>query len=205
MSGSCFEKVKKNVTEKAYRMDKVDNVVRVIFTALTVLAVAATAYIMLNTFVNIISRVVFSKSINGSVQTSQIVLSLVAMCSIPVVTMYNTHIKVDLVADKLPPKGQDILTCINLVLCSAMMVFMGYYTFIKAGKAMQMGLSMDVPAFPHWPIYDLIAVMLIVSAVCALYNLVHFMITGTLISAFSFDEVKERLKARKAAKGGEEV
>lgn len=205
MSGSCFEKVKKNVTEKAYRMDKVDYVVRVIFTALTVLAVVATVYIMLNTFVNIISRVVFSKAINGSVQTSQIVLSLVAMCSIPVVTMYNTHIKVDLVADKLPRGGQNVLTVINLVLCSAMMVFMGYFTFIKAGKAMKMGLSMDVPAFPHWPIYDLIAVMLIVSAICALYNLVHFIISGNVISAMTFDEVKERIRAKKALKGGEEA
>ncbi len=197
--------MKKKVTEKAYRMDKIDNVVRVIFAAFTVFAVAATVYIMMNTFVNIISRVVFSHSINGSVQTSQIVLSLVAMCSIPVVTMYNSHIKVDLVYDKMKPNVQNIMTCFNLIICSAIMIFMGYYTFIKAGKAMNMGLRMDVPPFPHWPIYDLIAVMFIISAICALYNFVHYLVTGTLVSAVTFGEVKERLKARKENKGGEEV
>ena len=197
--------MKKKVTEKAYRMDKIDNVVRVIFAAFTVFAVAATVYILANTFVNVISRVVFSHSINGSVQTSQIVLSLVAMCSIPVVTMYNSHIKVDLVYDKMPAKVQDVMTCFNLIVCSAIMIFMGYYTFVKAGKAMSMGLRMDVPPFPHWPIYDLIAIMFVISAICALYNFVHFLVTGNLITGVTFEEVKERLKAKKENKGGEEA
>ena len=192
-----MKKMKKKSIEKAFRMDKVDNVVRVIFTALTFISVIAVVYIMANTFVNIISRVVFSKAINGSVQTSQIVLSLVAMSALPVVTMYNTHIKVDLVVEKLSKKAQDIFTCINFVLCGIMMFVMGYYTFIKAGKAMSMGLRMDVPEFPHWPIYDLIAIMLIVSGICAFYNLVHFLVSGNIIHPLSFDEVKARIKGKK--------
>lgn len=184
-------------------MDRIDSGVSVVFTALTYLSILAVLFIMLNTTVNIISRVVFSHSINGSVQSSQIVLSLVALCAMPVVTMYNTHIKVDLVAEKLPKLGQDILTCGNFVLCSIMMFLMGYYTFIKAGKARAMGLSMDVPAFPHWPIYDLIAVMMIISGICALYNLVHFLVTGTIIHPDSFSQLKERRRAAKEKKEGE--
>ena len=191
--------MKKLNGEKAYRLDKVDSVVSVVFTALTYLSIIAVVYIMMNTVVNIISRAFFSKSINGSVQTSQIVLSLVAMCALPIVTMYNTHIKVDLVYDKLPKGLQNVLTCANFVLCGAMMFATGYYTFIKAAKARTMGLAMDVPKFPHWPIYDLIAIMMIASGICAVYNLVHYLISGTIIHPQSFREIKARLKGEKNA------
>ena len=185
-------------------MEKIDRIVGVIFTALTWIAIAAVVYIMLNTTVNVISRAFFKNAINGSVQTSQIVMALVAMCALPIVTMYNSHIKVDVVAEKFPQKGQNILQIANLVICGIMMFVAGYYTFLKAAKAASQGLAMDVPKFPHWPIYDLIAIMLIVSGVCAFYNVFHFVKTGTVITATTFAEIKDRHKASKA-QGKEEA
>lgn len=195
--------MEKKKTERAYRLDKVDRSVSYIFTAFTFISIAAVVFIMLNTTVNVISRSFFSHSINGSVQLSQIVLSLVALCSLPIVTMYNTHIKVDVVAEKLPEKGQRFLVYMNLVLSGITMFVCGYYTIIKSLNAKSMGLAMDVPAFPHWPIYMLIAVMFIVSGICAFYNLYHYAYTGTVIHAATFDEVKARLSAGKNTKEGE--
>ncbi len=189
------------LNSRATSMEKVDRVVGVIFTALTWIAIVAVLYIMINTTVNVISRAFFKNAINGSVQTSQIVMALVAMCALPIVTMYNSHIKVDVVAEKFPQKGQNILQVANLILCGVMMFVAGYYTFIKASKAASQGLAMDVPPFPHWPIYDLIAIMLIVSGVCAFYNVFHFLKTGTVINAATFTEIKDRLKTAKG-KGG---
>lgn len=190
----------KEKKEKAFRLDGVDRVVGVVFMIFTLIAIVSVIYIMLNTTVNVITRSFFSKSINGSVQTSQIVLSLVALCALPIVTMYNTHIKVDVVADKLPEKGQKFLLVMNLVISAATMFIAGYYTFIKAGKARNMGLSMDVPKFPHWPIYDLIAIMMIISGICAVYNIFHYAVTGTTIGLTTFDEVKARIKGKKEDK-----
>lgn len=189
--------MKEKNPERAYRLDKVDNVVRVIFFILTLVSIASVVFIMLNTTINVITRSFFSNSINGSVQLSQIVLSLVALCSLPIVTMYNTHIKVDVVADKLPEKGQNILVYVNLLLSGAMMFAASYYTVLKAMKAKAQGLAMDVPPFPHWPIYILIAVMLAVSGICALYNVVHFAASGTVVNTVTFDEVKARLSKKK--------
>ena len=194
--------MEEKLTDKSTSMEKVDRVVSVIFTALTWIAIAAVIYIMLNTTVNVISRAFFKHAINGSVQTSQIVMALVALCALPIVTMYNSHIKVDVVAEKLPEKGQKVMQTLNLIICGIMMFVMGYYTFIKAAKAKTMGLAMDVPKFPHWPIYGLIAIMLIISGICAFYNVIHFAKTGNVITAMTFRELKDKYKAAKAKKEG---
>ncbi len=189
--------------DRAASMERIDRFVSMIFTALTWVAIAAVVYIMLNTTVNVISRAFFKNAINGSVQTSQIVMALVALCALPIVTMYNTHIKVDVVAEKLPQKGQDALQIMNLILCGIMQFVCGYYTFLKTAKAKTMGLAMDVPPFPHWPIYLLIAIMLIISGICAFYNVFHFVKTGTVITATTFRELKDKHKALKAVEGKE--
>lgn len=194
-------KMEKKKTERAYRLDKVDRSVSYIFTAFTFISIAAVVFIMLNTTINVITRSFFSHAINGSVQLSQIVLSLVALCSLPIVTMFNTHIKVDVVAEKLPEKGQKFLVFMNLFLSGLTMFVCGYYTILKAIKTKAMGLAMDVPAFPHWPIYMLIAIMFIISGLCAFYNFYHYAYTGTVVTMKTFDEVKERLSGKKEKEG----
>ena len=188
------------IKDRSFKMDKVDRVVQVIFTILTFAGLIAVVFIGLDTFVNVISRYVFRKAINGTVQLAQITLSLVALCSLPIVTMYNTHIKVDSVVEKFPPKIQTICNFGNLILCSAMMIALTYYTFIKTFKVKAMGLSMDVPPIPHWPVYLLIAIMMGVSAICAIYNIVHYAVDGTVVTVNTFDEAKKRLAERKEKK-----
>lgn len=183
--------------ERAFKMDRIDRVVQVIFTILTFTGLIAVVLIGLDTFVNVISRFVFRKAINGSVQVAQITLSLVALCSLPIVTMYNSHIQVDSLVEKLPKKAQTVCTFANLILCSAMMIVLSYYTVLKTIKIKAMGISMDVPPIPHWPVYLLIAIMMAVSALCAIYNVIHYAVSGSLVNVTTFDEVKERLAKRK--------
>ena len=184
---------------KAFRMDKVDRVASGLFAILTWLSVLPVIFILLNTTANVISRAFFSHSIYGSVQLSTVTLSLVVMCAMPVVTMYNTHIKVDLVAERLPQKGQNFLCGANFIVCAAIMVVTAIYTFQKAGKVRAMGTSTDALSIPYWPIYDLIAIMLLLSAVCAIYNLIHFIVTGVTVNPMTFSELKARIKNRKGA------
>lgn len=185
--------------QKAFRMDKIDRVASGLFAVLTWLSVLPVIFILLNTTANVITRAFFSHSIYGSVQLSTVTLSLVVMCAMPVVTMYNTHIKVDLVAEKLPQKAQNVLFCFNFIVCAAIMVITAVYTFQKAGKVMAMGTSTDALSIPYWPIYDLIAVMLVLSAICAIYNLIHFIVSGTTVNPMTFTELKARLKSKKEA------
>jgi len=186
---------------RAFRMDRIDRVASGLFAVLTWLSVIPVVFILLNTTANVISRAFFSHSIFGSVQLSTVVLSLVVMCAMPVVTMYNTHIKVDLLVEKFPQKVQDVLFCFNFIACAAIMVITSLYTFQKAAKTMAMGTCTDALSIPYWPIYDLIAIMLMLSAVCAIYNLIHFLVSGTTVNPMTFTELKARLKNEKEADG----
>lgn len=193
-----------NKNERAYRLDHVDSVVSVVFKFLTWVSIIPVVYILFITTADVIARAFFNHSIYGAVQTAQITLSLVVMCAMPIVTMYNTHIKVDLLVERLPKKAQTVLGFVNLLFCAAVMLVVSYFTFGKMASVRAMGTSTDALHIPYWPVYMLIAIMLLLSALCAIYNMVHFSITGTTISPVSFDELKERNKARKAKKEADE-
>lgn len=190
--------------KRQLKMDRIDNVVSKIFFVLTWFTIIATVYILINTVANVITRAFFNYAIYGSVQTSQIMLSLVVMCAMPVVTMYNSHIKVDLVAEKLPKKVQRALEAINLIICAAIMLIAGWYTMVKGQQAMALGTCTDALRIPYWPIYYLIAIMFALSAICALYNFVRYIYVGSVIGPETFDQVKERIKALKNKEKEEE-
>lgn len=185
--------MEKEKTARAYRMDKADRVVGMVFTVLTWFSIVAVVFILAITVVNVISRAFFTYPIFGTIDVSSVVLSLVAMCALPIVTMFNTHIKVDLVADRLPEKVKDILICANLVMCTVIMTIMSRTTFTKAGKVQVMGTRTGSLAIPLFPVYYLISFMLLVSALCALYNLFHFLYCGNTIGTETFIEINKRL------------
>lgn len=188
--------MEKEKTEKAYRMDKTDRVVGRVFTVLTWFSIVAVIIILVITVLNVITRAFFAYPIFGAVDVSSVVLSLVAMCALPIVTMYNAHIKVDLVADHLPAKVKDVLICANLVMCSTIMIIMSRTTFTKAGKVEALGTRTGSLAIPLYPVYYLISVMLLVSALCALYNFFHFLYCGNTIGIDTFVELKKRLSKK---------
>ena len=192
--------MKKEKTEKAYKMDKVDRGVGIVFTILTWFSIIAVILITIITTVNVITRSFFSYPIFGAVDVSSLILSIVALCALPVVTMFNSHIKVDLVANSLKPKAQDVLTYFNLLICAAIMVLMSINTVSKAERVYKLGTTTGSLAIPFYPVYYLIAVMMMVSAACAVYNALHFAITGVTIEPDSFNKIKIRLAK---GKGGE--
>ncbi len=183
--------------ERAYRMDKLDWVVGKCFTVLTWFSIVSVVIIMLITVVNVITRGLFRYPIFGSVDVSSVLLSLVAMCALPIVTMFNTHIKVDLVADRLPKKAQDGLLVFNLLICTGIMVIMSIATFGKADRVRSLGTTTGSLAIPYYPVYYLIAIMAFATAICALYNVFHFLYCGNTIDPLTFTELKKRMPKMK--------
>ena len=183
--------------KKEERMDTLDRIVSPVFTVLTVISILPVIFILLNTTANVITRAFFKYSIFGSVTLSQVTLSLCVMCAMPVVTMYNTHIKVDLVVARFPAEVQKIFDYFGLVFCAAVQALLCWYSFVKAGTIMEQGTMTDSLNIPYWPVYGLIAVMFGAAALCAVYNIVHYAVAGTLVEPMTFSELRARLKARK--------
>lgn len=183
--------------KKEERMDTIDRVVSPIFTILTVISILPVVFILLNTTANVITRAFFKFSIFGSVTLSQVTLSLCVMCAMPIVSMYNTHIKVDLVVSRFPAGVQKAFDYFGLVFCAVVQVLLCHYSFVKAEKIMAQGTMTDSLRIPYWPIYGLIAIMFGLAALCAVYNIVHYAVSGTLVSPMTFTELKAKLRDRK--------
>lgn len=186
-----------NNINKAHRMDSIDNVIRYLFTFLTWFAIIAAVYLAVITVTNVFLRSVFNYSIMAAIDTSQLSLAIIALGSLPVVTMFNGHIKVDLIVNNFSKKGQDIMSIINFLICSSMMLVMSYFTFIKTFKMYNMGTTSSAIAIPYWPFYLIVAVMLLFAGFCGLYNIVHLLVTGETVTPMTFEEVKQRMKEKK--------
>ena len=175
------------------RMAKIDNVAGKIFFVLTALSVITSFYVLIITTMDVVGRQL-GHSIFGAVQTSEIALSLLVMCTLPIVTMYNAHIKVDLVMEKMSPKVQKVFVYINLVFSAFVLAVMSYSSYVKTWKIKSLGTCSEAFGIPFWPIYLMISIMLLASAICAVYNIFHYSMTGILISATTFDSMKKNKK-----------
>jgi len=178
-------------------MDKTDRLVSFVFVFFTWFSIIAALYIAIITVANVITRYFFSLAIWGSQDTSSLALSIVALGSLPVVTMFNGHIKVDLIVNNFSQKAQKWFSYANLFLCAGMMSVMSFFTFLKMEKVLKMKSVTQALSIPYWPFYLIIAVMLGFASLCAIYNLVHIAITGCPVTAATFDEVKGRIKGKR--------
>ncbi len=181
------------------RMAQIDNVAGKIFFVLTALSVITSFYVLIITTADVIGRQT-GHALFGAVQTSEIALSLLVMSTLPIVTMYNAHIKVDLVFEKLSPKVQKALIYVNLVFSAFVLFVLSYSSYTKTWKIKSLGTCSEAFGIPFWPIYLMISIMLLASAICAIYNIFHYAMTGILISATTFDSMKKSKK-----ESGEEV
>lgn len=188
---------------KAHRMDKIDHAVSYIFTLLTFFSIAGTAYIAVLTTVNVFCRFVLSRNITFIIETSELCMGLIAFGAFPVVTLYDRHIKVDLIVSRFSPKAQKLMSILNLILGMGMTFFISYYTWQKGLRVMARGICSNSTRIPHWPFYMFISVMLLVAGLCCLYNIMHLLITGKSVNEDTFSTVK-KLRALKKKKGGEE-
>lgn len=185
---------------KEHRMDKIDHAVSYIFTFLTFFSIAGTAYIAILTTVNVFCRFVFSHNITFILETSELCMGLIAFGAFPVVTLYDRHIKVDLIVSRFSPKAQKFMSILNLVFGAGMTFFISYFTYQKGLRVLDRGICTNSTRIPHWPFYMFIAAMLLVAGLCCLYNIVHLFITGKSVDEYTFGAVKAIFAEKK--KGG---
>ena len=193
------------MNEKKYRMDKMDRAISGLFTFLTLFAIFATAYIAIITTINIISRALFSHNMNMAFETSELAMAIISFGALPMVTLYNRHIKVDLVVSRFAKAGQTFMTILNNALCALFMIFLFYNTYEKGLRAMAQNTQKNVTGIKFWPFYMFIALMLLIAALCCLYNILHIALTGEPVLETTFDEARIRIKGIKAGKSKEEI
>ena len=175
-------------------MDSIDRAASHVFRFFTYFAIIAQLYIVIITTVNVFSRYFFSTNINGAFETSELAMALISFGALPIVTLFNGHIKVDLIVSRFGTAGQNAMTTVNNVLCAAAMLFIGYYSYEKGLRALAQGISTNSTRILHWPFYMFIALMLVFSALCCIYNVVHLYVTGRPVDDQAFKTLRGRRK-----------
>jgi TRAP-type C4-dicarboxylate transport system permease small subunit len=169
------------------RMAKSDAAIGKVVTGVSIVGVCATAVILVATLTNVISRAVFNIALNGAVDLSNVFLVAVAFCALPGVTFYGGHIKVDIITEKMPPRGRKFFQAFNLAAVTLICVITAWYTIGKAIQEITVGSSGSSLRIPYYPFYFLISAMFFLTAFCVAYNFVHLIVTGEEIEAELFE------------------
>ena len=153
--------------------------------------------ILVVTTANVIMRAFFSHPIMGALELSTDMMVMVSYCSLPIITLLSDHISVDLIARKFSPVVQKILKFVNLIIYSLLCCYAGYATFLKGAYEKNLGTSGNALRIPYYIFYYIIGIMLLISVLCAIYNMVHIAVTGQEVTMTGIKEYSKRLLKKK--------
>jgi TRAP-type C4-dicarboxylate transport system permease small subunit len=111
---------------------------------------------MMLTVTDVFMRYVFARPITGSTEITEFMMVVLILSVIPT-ALANRHIRVDVLTERLTPKGQAFFDAIMLIASSWLVVVMGWRAF----KACFFMISNDVRSptldIPIYPFYLVVA------------------------------------------------
>ena len=139
-----------------------------------VLGAAASAILfvlMLVTFVDVVSRYVFNAPMRGSFEVTELMLLVLIFAGLPLVSHADEHVTMDFIDKLLPRRVLRALERAVHALCSAVMAFLAWQVWIKAGKLAGYGDTTDVMRIPLAPFVYFMAAMIALTGLVHLYRL----------------------------------
>ncbi len=165
-------------SNSVFSMDKADRIMNRVFVFISWFSIVGVGTILVLTIADILNRLIFSQTISGCVEIGELMMVIVTFCALPIVTLVNGHIKVDLVVGRFSHGVQNVFKCINLAFFSVICCLCAYQSVMEGNYVRFLAAKASVTKIPYFPFYYLIALMLVISVLCALYNLVRIVVTG---------------------------
>ena len=135
-----------------------------------VLGIAASAILlvlMLVTFVDVVARYLFNFPLRGAFEATELLLLVLIFAGLPLVSHADEHVTMDFIDRMLPARATGILVRAVHALCAAIMFFLTWQMWIKAGRISGYGDTTDVIKIPVGPF------VYFMTAMIALTGLVH--------------------------------
>jgi TRAP-type C4-dicarboxylate transport system permease small subunit len=135
-----------------------------------VLGVAASVLLfgmMLLTFADVVARYLLNRPIRGAFEVTELTLLVLIFAGLPLVSHADEHVTMDFIDRVLPPAGQRALVCLVHAACAAIMFFLTWQIWIKAGTISSYGDTTDVLRIAVGPF------VYFMDAMIALTGLVH--------------------------------
>jgi len=122
---------------------------------------------MLLTFADVVARYLFNRPIRGAFEVTELTLLVLIFAGLPLVSRADEHVTMDFIDRVLPPAGLRALVRIVHAACAAIMFFLAWQVWIKAGKIYGYGDTTDVLRIAVGPF------VYFMDAMIALTGLVH--------------------------------
>jgi len=122
---------------------------------------------MVLTFADVVGRYLLNKPIRGAFEVTELTLLVLIFAGLPLVSHADEHVTMDFIDRLLPPAGRRALVRLVHAVCTAIMFFLAWQVWIKAGKIAAYGDTTDVLRITIGPFVYFMDVMI------ALTGLVH--------------------------------
>jgi TRAP-type C4-dicarboxylate transport system permease small subunit len=141
-----------------------------------VLGIAASAILfalMSLTFVDVLARYVFNRPIRGAFEVTELLLLVLIFAGLPLVSHADEHVTMDFAERWLSAAGRRTLNRIIHLTVAALMFFMAWQVWIRAGRVSSYGDATDVLRIAYGPFVYFMAAMIVLAGLIHVYKLLE--------------------------------
>lgn len=135
-----------------------------IVTAINVVAAAALFAMMLLTFADVVGRKLLGDSIVGAVELTELFMLVMIFLALPLASLAGEHIVFDLTDRYLPPRLLHLQMALAHLVSAGVFGGAAWLVWVKAGRTYEMGDMTARLEIGLGPFHQLVAVMLLLTA-----------------------------------------
>ena len=138
-----------------------------------VLGVAASAILMVLmclTFVDVVARYVFNRPLRGGFEITELLLLVLIFAGLPLVSHADEHVTMDFIDHLLGERARRALARAVHAIVAALMFFMTWQVWIKAGRISGYGDATDVLRILYGPFVYFMAAMIALAGLIHVYK-----------------------------------
>jgi TRAP-type C4-dicarboxylate transport system permease small subunit len=138
-----------------------------------VLGIAASILLfgmMLLTFADVVARYLLNRPIRGAFEITELTLLVLIFAGLPLVSHADEHVTMDFIDRVLPGRARDLLARAVHGLCAAVMFFLTWQVWLKAGKIGAYGDTTDVLRIAVAPFIYFMAAMILLTGLVHVFK-----------------------------------
>jgi len=126
--------------------------------------------LMTITFADVVARYLINHPIRGAFEITELGLLLLIFAGLPLVSHADEHVTMDFIDRVLPPRTLGVWVRFVHAVCAALMFFLTWQIWIKAGKISGYGDTTDVLRIVLGPFVYFMAVMTALTGVVHIFK-----------------------------------
>ena len=123
------------------------------------------------TFVDVVARYLLNRPIRGAFEITELTLLVLIFAGLPLVSHADEHVTMDFIDRLLPDRITELWVRLVHAACAAIMFFLAWQVWIKAGRLSSYGDTTDVLRITLGPFVYFMAAMIALTGLVHLYKI----------------------------------